>query len=179
MDLQFIPIGDGAADSAALVELLSGDEWPFHGTSRPSREAVERQVAAGSFSGSEVRSFWIREAEDTAGVVVLRDLGDPTPVFDLRLRTAYRGRGIGTAAVRWLTDYLFTEFREILRIEGHTRRDNLAMQRVLERSGYVREAHHRQAWPSSGGGVYDSFGYAIIRQDWFSGDVTPVELEPR
>ena len=176
MDLQFIPISDGAADSAALVELLSGDEWPFHGTSRPSRETVEGWLAAGSFTGSEVRSFWIREGEATAGVVALRDLGDPTPVFDLRLRTAYRGRGIGTAAVRWLTDHLFTEFPEILRIEGHTRRDNLAMQRAFERSGYVREAHHRQAWPSSDGSVHDSFGYAVIRQDWLSGEITPVEL---
>lgn len=189
MDLQFVPIGDSRAETAALTEFLSGDEWPFHGNSRPSRETAEGWLAAGRFTGSGVRSFWIRgteadttaparsgPAEVTVGVVTLRDLADPTPVFDLRLRPAYRGRGFGSAAVRWLTSYLFTEFPEIRRIEGHTRRDNLAMQRVLERCGYVREAHYRQAWPGSNGSVHDSFGYAILRQDWLSGDITPVEL---
>ena len=189
MNLQFVPIGESEIEAAALAELLSGDEWPFHADSRPSRETVEGWLAAGRFTGSGVRSFWIlvaeadatsqarlRLAEVAVGIVTLRDLADPTPVFDLRLRSAYRGRGFGSAAVRWLTDYIFTEFPEIRRIEGHTRRDNLAMQRVLERCGYVREAHRRQAWPSSDGSVYDSFGYAILRQDWLSGDVTPVEL---
>jgi RimJ/RimL family protein N-acetyltransferase len=189
VDLRFVPIGESEAEATALAEFLSGDEWPFHGTSRPSRETAEGWVAAGRFTGPGVRSFWIRAAdadatpparptpaEVTVGIVTLRDLGDPTPVFDLRLRSAYRGRGFGTAALRWLTGYLFTEFPEIRRIEGHTRRDNLAMQHVLERCGYVREAHHRQAWPGSDGSVHDSFGYAILRQDWLSGDTTPVEL---
>jgi RimJ/RimL family protein N-acetyltransferase len=185
VDLQFVPISDSAADTAALAEFLSADEWPFHGTSRASRETVEGWLAAGRFTGSGVRSFWILAgngddalalADKAVGIVTLRDLADPTAVFDLRLRSAYRGRGFGTAAVGWLTDYLFTEFPEMTRIEGHTRRDNVAMQRVMERCGYVREAHHRQAWPSSDGNVYDSFGYAIIRPDWLSGEITPVEL---
>lgn len=189
MELRFVPIGESEAETAALAELLSGDEWPFHGNSRPSRETAEGWLAAGRFTGSRVRSFWMRAAgadatsqacrnppEVPVGIVTLRDLGDPTPVFDLRVRSAYRGRGYGSAAVRWLTGYLFTEFPEIRRIEGHTRRDNLAMQRVFERCGYVREAHHRQAWPGSDGSVHDSFGYAILRQDWLSGDITPIEL---
>lgn len=176
MDLRFELITDDAADREALTTLLSGEEWPFHGTSRPSQETVGNWVAAGNFGGQEVRSFWIRLADEVAGIVVLRDLGDPTALFDLRLRSDYRGRGIGAAAVRWLTGYVFTEFSGIWRIEGHTRRDNLAMQHVLERCGYVREAHHRQAWPSSDGSVHDSYGYAILRQDWASGETTPVEL---
>lgn len=176
MDLEFVPIGQSEAEKAALADLLCGDEWPFHGTSRPSRQAVDGWLAAGRFTGSGVRSFWIRHAEETVGIVTMRDLGDPTAVFDLRLRSAYRGRGLGATAVRWLTDYVFTEFPEIWRIEGHTRRDNVAMQRVLERCGYVREAHLRQAWPSSDGTVHDAFGYAILRRDWLSGETTPVEL---
>jgi RimJ/RimL family protein N-acetyltransferase len=80
------------------------------------------------------------------------------------------------AAVRWLTEYLFTELPEIKRIEGHTRSDNVAMQRVFARCGYVREAHHRQAWNNSDGTVHDSYGYAILRQDWLTGDSTPVDL---
>jgi RimJ/RimL family protein N-acetyltransferase len=189
MDLEFVPIGANETETAALAELLSADEWPFHGDSRPSRGTVEGWLAAGRFTGPGVRSFWIRAAEIDAtserevraeptvvGIVTLRDLADPTPVFDLRLRSGYRGRGFGSAAVRWLTEYIFTEFPKIRRIEGHTRRDNVAMQHVFQRCGYVREAHHRQAWPSSDGSVHDALGYAILRQDWLSGDITPVEL---
>ncbi|MFE6907823.1 hypothetical protein [Streptomyces erythrochromogenes] len=50
------------------------------------------------------------DGEDTAGLVRLMDLGDGTPVFDLRIRTRNRGRGIGGRAPARLTAYLFAEF---------------------------------------------------------------------
>jgi hypothetical protein len=43
------------------------------------------------------------------------DLGDSTPVFDLRLRAQWRGKGVGGQALHWLTAYLFTEFPAIQR----------------------------------------------------------------
>jgi hypothetical protein len=91
-------------------------------------------------------------------------------MFDLRLRSAYRGRGIGTAAVRWLTGHLFTELPEVRRIEATTRSDNMAMRRVLGKCGYALEARYRQAWPVPGGGPpRDAVGYAILRSDWTAG----------
>ena len=180
MDLEFAEVGDGEAESSALAGFLSEDEWPFHGNRRPTRETADGWLAAGNFYGPNTRSFWIRTSGEAGaqaiGVVTLHDLADPTPLFDLRLRTVDRGRGYGTAAVRWLTEYLFTELPEIKRIEGHTRSDNVAMQRVFARCGYVREAHHRQAWNNSDGTVHDSYGYAILRQDWLTGDSTPVDF---
>lgn len=180
MDPDFIPVAEDDADKEALAVFLTEDTWPFHGVEQPTRETVARWLAGSRFSGPDSRSFWVRTTDgaETAGLVTLQDLQDPTPLFDLRLRTAYRGRGLGTAAVRWLTQYLFTEFPKILRIEGHTREDNIAMQRTFERCGFVREAHHRQAWPSSQGTVYDFYGYAILRQDWLNGTTTPVHLGP-
>lgn len=47
MALQFTPIDEIPADSAALAEFLVGDEWPFHGTSRPSPETVEGWLTTG------------------------------------------------------------------------------------------------------------------------------------
>lgn len=188
MDLRYERIDGDEAGIAALAEFLTGDEWPFHGDSRPTREAVAGWLANGRFSGPGTRNFWIRAGagdgaaepgdvrpDEVVGVVTLREIGDPTPLFDLRLRAARRGSGIGTAATGWLTAYLFTEFAHVMRIEGHTRRDNVAMQKVFERCGYVREAQHRQAWPSADGSVHDSLGYAILRQDWLSGGTTPFE----
>ncbi|WP_445528638.1 GNAT family N-acetyltransferase [Streptomyces cyslabdanicus] len=71
------------------------------------------------------------------------EVADDTPLFDLRLRSGHRGRGIGHAAVTWLTRYLFEEFPHVHRIEGTTRQDNHPMRRVLLRCGYAEEAHYR------------------------------------
>jgi RimJ/RimL family protein N-acetyltransferase len=86
------------------------------------------------------------------------DLSERTPMFDLRLRAQFRGKGIRGQALRWLTAYLFTELPAIRRVEGNTRQDNRAMRRVFQRAGYVKEAHYREAWPVEGGKVYDGVG---------------------
>ena len=106
------------------------------------------------------------------GLIQLSDIGDGDPLFDLRIRADQRGRGIGQAAVAWLTEYLFTELPDNTRIEGQTRQGNRAMRAVLESRGYVKEAHYREAWPAPDGTAHDSIGYAILRHDWESGTVT-------
>ncbi|BCN29827.1 GNAT family N-acetyltransferase [Anaeromicropila herbilytica] len=55
------------------------------------------------------------------------------------------------------------------RIEANTREDNYGMRCVFHKSGFVKEAHYRKAWKG-----YDSIGYAIIREDWKNGVITPV-----
>jgi RimJ/RimL family protein N-acetyltransferase len=158
-----------AADAGALADLLAGEEWPFHAGGRPTREAVLARAAAGDHDNPGTRTYWVVAAGERVGVVRLFDLDDGTPLFDLRLRAAHRGRGLGTAAVRALTALLFGEFPGLTRIEATTRADNAAMARVLERCGYVREARYREAWPVPGGPPLDSLGYAILRREWAPG----------
>ena len=67
--------------------------------------------------------------------------------------------------VEWAADHLFTT-TDKHRLAGETRADNVAMRRVFERCGWVREAHYRQSWPMDDGGWADSVGYAILRDDW-------------
>lgn len=153
------------ADAAALADLLTGEDWPFHAGGRPDRETVLARVAAGHWDGAGVQTFWVVEDGARVGVVRLFDLDDDTPLFDLRLRAAARGRGLGTAAVRWLTGHLFAEL-PTNRIEATTRSDNVAMRRVLERCGYVQEARYREAWPVPGGPPLDALGYAVLRREW-------------
>jgi hypothetical protein len=145
-------------DTAVLDDLIHGDDWPYHAGGGPIR-----------WIGPGIRTFRVLADGDPAGVIRLYDLDDGGPMFDLRLRTAYRGRGIGTDAVRWLTGYLFTELPEVHRIEATTRADNRPMRRVLGKCGYEREARYRQAWPVPGGPPQDSLGYAILRSDWAAG----------
>ncbi|MFC8225032.1 GNAT family N-acetyltransferase [Streptomyces sp. NPDC057287] len=161
-----------APETEPLIHFLTSENWPFHGTSEVDHETVGQWIAEGRFESGENRSFWIDVDGAAVGLLRLMDLGDHTPLFDLRLRAADRGRGIGTLAVTWLTRYVFEEFPDVHRIEGNTRQDNSAMRRVFLRCGYAKEAHYREAWPSSDGTVHDAVGYAVLRRDWRSGEVT-------
>jgi RimJ/RimL family protein N-acetyltransferase len=174
---RFVP-----AEADLLAEFLTAEVWPYHGSGAPDAAQIRAHAAAGRYDNDQTRTFWILTRTGTeAGLIRLLDLADDTPLFDLRIRAAYRGQGLGTQAVRWLTGYLFTELPGIRRIEGTTRQDNLAMRRAFRRCGYVKEAHYRQAWPAPGGMVYDAVGYAILRTDWQAGTNTPPDWddEPR
>ncbi|MET7330087.1 GNAT family N-acetyltransferase [Nonomuraea sp. NPDC005650] len=158
-------------DVEALVDFLTGQEWPFHaGVQEP--EAVRKRVADGGYDDEESRTFWVLADGERAGLVRLQDLADDTPLFDLRIGREWRGRGLGAEAVAWLTGYLFAELPHITRIEGTTRQDNHAMRAVFRKSGYAKESHYRESWPGRDGTVHDAVGYAILRRDWLSGTVT-------
>lgn len=152
-------------DVDPLVEFLCAHDWQFHGTPRPT----PAEVRAMEFVGPDVASFWIIVAGQPVGLIRLFDLGDldrGSPLFDLRLAPGYRGRGIGTQSVRWLSDYLLTTYPPLHRIEANTRHDNDAMQRVLEKCGYQLEGRLREAWLSDSGTRHDTFVYGLLRPDW-------------
>ncbi|MFG1696294.1 GNAT family N-acetyltransferase [Nonomuraea sp. NPDC049309] len=160
-------------DTEALVEFLLADPWPFHAGVQ-NADAIRQRVASGVYDDADNRTFWQLADGERAGLIRLTDLTDPTPMFDLRISSKWRGRGLGKAAVRWLTEYLFNEFPEIRRVEGQTRRDNAAMRAVFRACAYVKEAHYREAWPGPDGSVHDCIAYAILRRDWETGTTTPV-----
>ncbi|MGV9250605.1 GNAT family N-acetyltransferase [Streptomyces sp. NPDC003697] len=161
-----------SADAAELVGFLTGDTWPFHGSDVVDQAEARQWVEEICDDSENNRAFWITAGSDHAGFIRLMDLCDDTPLFDLRIRSQYRGRGLGGQALTWLTRYLFTEFPRIRRIEGTTRQDNVAMRRVFQRCGYVKEAHYRDAWPAADGEIRDAVGYAILRRDWLAGSTT-------
>jgi RimJ/RimL family protein N-acetyltransferase len=156
-------LGDAERDLA--LGLLVAQEWPFHGRSRLSLDDARDVV----LFDETTESFLIRDGDAVVGLVRLFDLDDMvngSPLFDLRIAASQRGRGIGTAAVVWLSRYLFTGHPELHRIEATTRGDNVAMMTVLERCGYVREGVLREAWRSSDGTRHDTLVYAILRREW-------------
>jgi RimJ/RimL family protein N-acetyltransferase len=164
------------ADAGPLAEFLGGGDWPFH-VGRPTREDIAARVAAGEYDSDTERTFWITREGERTGLIHLWDLADPTPMFDLRVRAADRGRGIGGHALTWLTEYIFRNFPQVTRIEATTRQDNVAMRRAMRRAGYVKESHYRDAWPGDGTTVHDAIGYAILRRDWRAGTTTPVRWD--
>lgn len=161
-------------DRDALADWLAADTWPFHTGDRPSREQALKRFDDGDFTGAEVQSYWMLLGDEPIGLLMLNDIEDRAPMLDLRLRTAYRGQGWGTVAVRWMTRTIFESFPEAIRVEGQTREDNLAMRRTFRKVGYLKEAHYRAAWPTADGGYVASIGYGILRSDWENRVVTPL-----
>jgi len=165
-----------AGDADELADYLAGREWPFHAPGR-DRAAIRAAAEAGNYSSETDQAYWITVPGETIGFLHVFELDDPTPMFDLRIAADHRGRGHGTAAVRWLTGMVFGGFPGATRIEGNTRQDNIAMRRTFLAAGYQKEAHYRQAWPGRDGRVYDSVGYAMLRRDWQDGTTTPVRWD--
>lgn len=153
------------AETGAIVAFLTASEWSFHGAAQLSVTEAE----AISFSDVGTRSFWIRDDGDVVGLVRLLDLDDVdvgSPLFDLRIASGYRGQGFGTAAVKWLSDYLFAEYPVLHRIEATTRSDNAAMIAILKRCGYRHEGRLREAWKSRDGSRHDTMVYGLLRREW-------------
>lgn len=170
------------AETEALADFFASEPWPFHGKPVVAREAILENAAEGLYTGGTREVHWIELDGETVGIIQLLDLddlddNDGFPLFDLRVRSAWRGRGIGTAAVQWLTAHLFARYPRLNRIEGNTRADNAAMRRTFERCLYVLEGRYREAWPDPTGTMHDAVHYAILRRDWQRGTVTEVRWE--
>ncbi|MBM3269992.1 MAG: GNAT family N-acetyltransferase [Candidatus Sericytochromatia bacterium] len=172
MQVRFEPAAIG--DPEGLAAFLAADTWPFHGSYQVSRARALELIAKGEFLAEESREFWMLVGDERVGLLRLTDYTDPTPMLDLRIRSAFRGRGLGAAGLRWITGHAFETRPDVHRIEGNTREDNVAMRRTFLKCGYVKESHYRKCWPSPEGVYYDGIGYAILRQDWLSGTTTPV-----
>jgi RimJ/RimL family protein N-acetyltransferase len=173
MPLLFEELSPGEGET--LARWLSSEVWPYHVRTQPIFEEVLAQFEAGEFTGEENRAFWAVLDGEKAGLVRFEYLSDPSPTTDFRVLGPYRSRGIGERMVRWAADHLFTTMSGKPRLEGQTRADNLAMRRVFEKCGWVKEAHYRKSWPAGDGCYVDSVGYAILGEDWAEGKITPVD----
>jgi len=80
------------------------------------------------------------------------------------LAANYQGQGIAREVTRWMLDYLFTEFN-LHRVRATCDVDNTASYKVLEQSGFRREAHFienvyfRGQWASE-------YAYALLEREW-------------
>ncbi len=177
MKISFEPVSL-PSDKHRLGTFLTSEEWPFHVNRRLTLNQVFTMIEEGTFAGSNNESFWILdELSKEIGFIRLFDLEDVDdgyPLFDVRIRADYRGRGLGKAAVQWLTRYLFEKHPQLTRIAGTTRADNSAMRKTFRSCNYAKEGHYRKDWSSSSGECFDTVKYGILREDWISGTTTPV-----
>ncbi len=168
MDISFSQLKP--KDFKTLEKWLCADTWDYFGKSKLTPEDIKEST----FFNEETKCFWVSNEEKVkVGFIKIFDLNDSTPLFDIRLKTEFRSLGFGEKAVKWIVDYIFTTFDK-LRLEAFTREDNLAMRKILLKSGFVKEAHHRKAWNSDSGVLYDAVGYCILKEDWQNKKLTPV-----
>lgn len=161
-----------------LVSFLLSEPWPFHSSTHLTRDKVNNWIDAGEYSPPNTEAYWVLSPEgEQLGMLRifdLEDIDDGNPLFDLRIKSTYRGKGAGRAALTWMTQYLFHKYPGLNRIEGNTRADNTAMRRVFQACGYIKEGHFRAGWSAEDGSRFDSVHYGIIRRDWETGNTTPV-----
>ncbi len=173
MAIAFTRLDPTGEDHDALVEFMTRNEFPFHGRPRPTVADVETAISEGAYRDEENDSFWIDHSElERIGFFRLEDLSDDAPLFDLRLDTLLRGRGLGVQILRSATNHVFSTMPNVNRFEGQTREDNIAMRRTFLRCGWLKEAHYREGWPVDGGAPVASVAYSIIRRDWETGQTT-------
>lgn len=165
-------------ENEKLALWMCSDNWPYHGSSQPTLERVRENIKTGAFSSPDDLTFWvfIEGKSEPAGLLCLHEMTDDTPILDIRLKTEFRGIGLGPEIIEWLSAYIFTE-TDKERIEGHTRVDNIGMRKVFRQCGWVKEAHHRVCWPDSQGQKFDAITYAILKQDWINKTETPVNWD--
>ena len=173
MEIKFIKIEK--SESLELATWLSSDSWPFFLGNTPTKEEVLKRIEDGAFFADGELNFWIFDQKgQRIGLIELYQLDDLAPMFSIRLNSNKRGQGLGQWILKWLTDFIFQNYPDKRRIEGQTREDNVVMRKLFNKCGYVKEAYYRMASPTENGGRVASIAYGILREDWLTQKVTPV-----
>lgn len=172
-ELYFTPLKDELED---LVNFFIENTWEFHSDPHPSKYKVIQSFHNGWYQDGR-ETFWINKDDKKIGLIIIDDINDTIPLFDVRLATEWRGKGYGTQAVNWIKDYIFNLPDKKIRIEAYTRYDNIPMRKALTKCGFVKEGYLRDAWENDDGTIMDTLIYAITRSDWENGTVTPIKLD--
>ncbi|MBP9095878.1 MAG: GNAT family N-acetyltransferase [Ignavibacteria bacterium] len=166
-------------DIDILIDILVNNPWEFHSGKGWTREMVEEEIKSGYFSSVDKKTFFLSDEKEIIGFIRIFDLGDDilddeTPLFDLRIKKEFRGKGFGKQAVDLALEFVFNTYPNKNRFEATTRHDNIAMRKVLQKCGFVKEAHYRQSWPDKNNVKVDTVGYGILRTDWENNSRTDV-----
>ncbi|MFJ6418352.1 GNAT family N-acetyltransferase [Paeniglutamicibacter sp. NPDC091659] len=176
MSITFVPMEP--ADTEDLIGFLTTNRFPFHVQATPQAADIRTKIENGHYWNEDTQGYWAVKDQHHIGMAALQDLiEDDAPLFDLRLDEAQRGKGLGAEVLRALCDMVFESMPNVLRFEGQTREDNIAMRKTFLRAGFLKEAHYRLGWPTNEGGRVASIAYSILRQDWENGTVTQFEWE--
>jgi ribosomal-protein-alanine N-acetyltransferase len=131
------------------------------------RADVASQRMADLYRGRGEKFQWIVEVEgDPAGwiTLVVSNWEHGLAEVGYALATTFQSRGVMTEALQVLLEDLFLNTM-LERIEARCATENVASQRVLEKSGFLREGRLRGYFKLAGRRV-DNYLYALLREDY-------------
>ncbi len=134
------------------------------------RTDVARQRLSDLYRGQGEKFQWIVDADDRpAGWVtlVVSNWEHGLAEVGYALGSEFQGRGVMPRALTLLLDDLFTNTR-LQRVEARCAVGNEASQRVLEKTGFIREGRLRGYFRLRGKRV-DNYLYAQLKSDFVSG----------
>jgi len=114
--------------------------------------------------GSETKTFLIEKKDGTKiGNIGHRKVGKAQEISYNVLPTERR-KGYCSEAAEIMVDYLFLS-KDIVRIQAHANIENVASQKVLEKTGFKKEGIERKR-DFVRGKWTDSYVYSILREEW-------------
>jgi RimJ/RimL family protein N-acetyltransferase len=156
-------------DLSKIHRLLSSNTWEFFTTSILSESDLASRDGDYFSSTTNETLVLVTDEDDVKGLIRFFDIenvDDAAALFDVYIDINYRGRGFGTLLVRAGVAYIYEKYKNIRRIEATTRFDNFAMQKVLEATGFKKEAQYRKAWKINSQQFVDTFGYGLLREEF-------------
>ncbi len=82
-------------------------------------------------------------------------------------RTSDYGKGYATETLRLFSDYLFSTFSNLNRLQLYVHVDNIGSTRVAEKCNFFREGIARETM-FIGGRFCDQYLYSLLRKEWRS-----------
>lgn len=77
-----------------LVDLLTQNKWMYHTDQHLKEESVRKAYTEGYYQ-CDRETHWIVDNEKKVGIIIIHDISDTIPLFDIRLDMRYRGKGYG------------------------------------------------------------------------------------
>ena len=93
---------------------------------------IEKAIEEGGYESDEVKTFWVEnENGEKVGIVKIYDLQDEIPFFDLRIADMSRGIRVWSKSTSTCCGICLRFTGKKIRLEGHTRQDNLRCEKHL------------------------------------------------
>lgn len=139
------------------------DQFPHPYTEEASKGWIEHVR-----SQEQETHFAIADNNEAFGCVGFsfgQDIQCKTAALGYWIGEAYWQRGIMSKVGRAFTDYIFTNYTEIVRIQAEVFEGNTASGRVLEKAGFLLEARLRKS-VFKDAKLLDGMIYTILRNEW-------------
>ncbi len=156
-------------NSKLLINFLSSQVWSFHTDANLSKKEIEKKIKGGYYTKKDQVTFLVKNKYNLVGffrVFGLKNIDNETPLFDIRIASKFRKKGIGSAVVKFMLHYVFKNYNLIRKVEGTTREDNMGMQKVFQKVGFTKVAQFRKDWKGKDGVWHDTIGYDILKEEF-------------